>query len=99
MEMENVVYCALLALHNLALVVCVAGPFYLGRMASARGRQPKELIYRLDSVVEDVVTSQPMLCWLTIIVLFATGFGFPAVHLLFHGQLKEVSTVGWVAFG
>ncbi len=40
-----------------------------------------------------------MLCWLAIIVLFATGFGFQVVHLLFHGQLKEMSTVGLVAFG
>ncbi len=99
MNKENTIYCVLLALHNLALVVCVAGPFYLGRMVAARGRQPKELIYSLDSVVEDVISSQPMLCWLVVIVLFATGFGFPVVHLLFHGQLKEVGAVGWVAFG
>ncbi len=99
MEMENVLYCVLLALHNLALVMCVAGPFYMGRMVAARGKHGKKLFHRLDSVVEDVITSQPMLCWLAIIVLFATGFGFPVVHILFHGQIKQVSTVGWVAFG
>ncbi len=97
--MENAIYCALLALHNLALVMCVAGPFYMGRMVAARGKHGKKLFYRLDSVVEDVITSQPMLCWLAIIVLFATGFGFPVVHLLFHGQMKEVSTVAVVALG
>ncbi len=99
MELENVIYIVLLAVHNLALVMCVAGPFYMGRIVAARGKHGKKLFYRLDSVVEDVITSQPMLCWLAIIVLFATGFGFTAVHIPFHGQLEQVSTLAMVAFG
>lgn len=99
MAMENVIYCVLLAFHNLALVMCVAGPFYMGRIVAARKKHGKKLIYSLDSVVEDVITSQPMLCWLAIIVLFATGFGFTAVHILLHGQLKQVSTLVMAAFG
>ncbi len=99
MEMENVIYCVLLAFHNLAMVMCVAGPFYMGRIVAARKKHGKKLIYSLDSVVEDVITSQPMLCWLAIIVLFATGFGFTAVHVLLHGQIKEVSTLTMAAFG
>ncbi len=99
MDVENIIYCVLLALHNLALVLCVAGPFYMGRIVAARGRLGKGLKYPADSLMEDVITSQPMLCWLALIVLFATGFGFPAVHLLFQGHIKEMSTVAWVAFG
>ncbi len=99
MELENVIYIVLLALHNLALVMCVAGPFYMGRIVAARKKHGKKLIYSLDSVVEDVITSQPMLCWLAIIVLFATGFGFTAVYFLLHDQVKATSTAVIVAFG
>ena len=55
MNKENAIYCVLLALHNLALAVCVAGPFYLGRMVAARGKHGGELFYRLDSCVTHAI--------------------------------------------
>ncbi|NCO39615.1 MAG: hypothetical protein GW911_18330 [Armatimonadetes bacterium] len=33
-----------------------------------------------------------------IILLYATGIGFPVVYLLFHGELRETSTVAATAF-
>ncbi len=96
--MENVIYTILLALHNIALVGCVAGPFYMSRIVANRGKYEKKVIYDMDSLMEDVITSQPMLCWLFIIVLYATGFGFPLVYFLFHGELKEFSSIALAAF-
>ena len=88
----------MLAFHNIALVGCVAGPFYMGRIVRARARHEKKIIYPMDTLMEDVITSQPVICWLMIIILYVTGIGFPAVHLLFHGQLKETSTIALAAF-
>jgi len=87
--MENLIYTILLALHNIALVGCVAGPFYMSRIVAKRSKYGKKIIYDMDALEEDVITSQPMFCWLFLIILYATGFGFPFVHLLFHGALKE----------
>ena len=96
--MENAIYSVLLALHNIALVGCVAGPFYMARIVKARASYEKKIIYSMDRLEEDVITSQPIICWLMIIVLYATGIGFPVVYLLFHGQLKETSTIASAAF-
>ncbi|MFQ6039455.1 MAG: hypothetical protein ACE5PV_01260 [Candidatus Poribacteria bacterium] len=96
--MENLIYIILLALHNIALVGCVAGPFYMSRIVANRSKYGKKIIFDMDSLMEDVITSQPMLCWLFIIILYATGFGFPVVYLLFHGALKEFSSIALVAF-
>lgn len=96
--MEKTIYSLMLALHNIALVGCVAGPFYMARIVKARSKFEKKIIYPMDRLEEDVITSQPALCWLMIIILFATGIGFPAVHLLFHGELRETSTIAAIAF-
>jgi len=95
---EKVIYSVLLALHNIALVGCVAGPFYMARIVGARAEYEKKIIYPMDRLEEDVITTQPMLCWLFIIILYATGFGFPVVYYLFHGQMKEMSTPAMTAF-
>jgi len=71
--MENIIYTILLALHNIALVGCVAGPFYMGRIVDARSKYPKKIIYNMDRMMEDVITSQPMICWLLVIILYTTG--------------------------
>ena len=34
-----------------------------------------------------------------IAVLFATGIGMPLNHLLFHGALREMYPVAWIAVG
>jgi uncharacterized membrane protein len=96
--MENLIYTILLALHNIALVGCVAGPFYMRRIVINRGKYGKKVIHGMDSLMEDVITSQPMLCWLFLILLYATGFGFPLVYLLFHGALKDFSSIALAAF-
>jgi hypothetical protein len=96
--MENVVYMILLAIHNVALVACVAGPFYMARIVKARANYEKTIIYDMDRLEEDVITTQPPICWAALIALVVTGFAFPAVYYLFHGTLKEVSTVAMVSF-
>ena len=60
--METALYSALLALHNLALVGCVAGPFYRARIVAARAKFEKKIIYPMDRLEEEVLTSQPALC-------------------------------------
>lgn len=96
--MEKVIYSVLSALHNIALVFCVAGPYYMSRIVEARAKYEKKIIYPMDRLEEDVITTQPIICWLMIIVLYVTGFGFPVTYLLFHGQLKETSSIVMVAF-
>lgn len=96
--MENLIYTILLALHNIALVGCVAGPFYMARIVAQRSKYEKKIIYSMDTLMEDVITAQPMYCWLFLIVLYATGFGFPFVYFLFHGALKEFSSIALAAF-
>jgi len=96
--MENVIYSILLAFHNIALVGCVAGPFYMGRIVRARSRHERKIVYPMDTLMEDVITSQPVICWLMIILLYVTGIGFPVVYVLFHGYLKDSSTTVLYAF-
>ena len=95
--MEKALYIILLAIHNVALVICMAGPFYMARIVKERSKYEKRIIYDKDRLMEDVITTQPPICWLALIILVFTGFGFPAVHLLFHGTVHELSAVGWTA--
>ncbi|MEW6201252.1 MAG: hypothetical protein AB1546_04705 [bacterium] len=96
--MEQAINSILLGLHNLALVVCVGGPYYMSRIVRARARYEKKIIYTMDKLEEDVITTQPAICMLAIFVLYATGIGMPLVHLLIHGRLKEMTTIAMAAF-
>ncbi len=95
--MEQFVYMVLLAIHNVAIVGCVAGPFYMARIVKARAKYEKKIIYDMDRLEEDVITTQPAICWASLITLVITGLGFPATYYLFHGRLKEVTTLALVA--
>lgn len=96
--MENFIYVVLLAVHNIALVGCAAAPFYNLRLVNQRAQFGKKLYYQLDKVVEDTIQGLEPYCWTFIILLFVTGFGFPATHYAFHGELKEVGSVVKAAF-
>ena len=97
--MEKLTYMVLLAVHNIAAVACVAGPFYMARIVKARSRYEKRIIRDMDQLMEDVITTQPPICWVALIVLVATGLAFPAVHYAFHGTFKELTALGWIALG
>ena len=88
--MENLIYTILLALHNIALVGCAAAPFYNLRLVNQRGQYGQKLHYQLDKVVEDTIQGLEPYCWIFIIILFATGFGFPLTHYVFHGIMKDL---------
>jgi hypothetical protein len=96
--MENLIYVILLILHNIALVGCAAAPFYNLRLVNQRAQFGQKLYYQLDKVVEDTIQGLEPYCWSFIIILFATGFGFPITHFAFHGALKESSAVVSWAF-
>ncbi len=96
--MEKLIYVALLALHNVALVGCVAAPFYNLRLTGQRGKLGPTLKYELDRVVENTIQGNEPFCWAFIMVLYATGFGFPLVRLLFHGALPAYGAVVLGAF-
>ncbi len=96
--MEKVIYVILLALHNIALVGCVAAPFYNLRLTGQRGKLGPKLNYDLDRVVENTIQGNEPFCWAFIIILYATGFGFPLTRLLFHGALPAYSAVTFAAF-
>ena len=96
--MENIINVILLALHNIALVGCVAAPFYNLRLVNQRGKHGQKVLYALDKTVEDTIQGTEPYCWAFIITLYATGFAFPVVYFAFHGQLAEFSAVAFGAF-
>jgi len=95
---ENLIYIILLAIHNIALVGCVAAPFYNLRLVNQRAQFGQKVFYQLDKVVEDTIQGLEPYCWTFIILLFITGFGFPLTYYIFHGELKKVSSAATVAF-
>ena len=48
--------------------------------------------------MEDTLQGLEPYCWTFIILLYATGLGFPITYYAFHGQLKEYNTVVFTAF-
>lgn len=96
--MENLIYTLLLILHNIALVGCAAAPFFNLRLVNQRAQFGRKVFYQLDKVVEDTIQGLEPYCWTFIIVLYATGFGFPVVYYAFHGQLKDFSSIAFSAF-
>lgn len=97
--MEELTYMALTATHLVAALICFAGPFYMARIVKARSGYEKRIIFEMDSLMEDVITTQPKICWVALIVLVVTGFAFPAVHYLFNGAFAEMTTIGSIALG
>ncbi len=96
--MENSIYTILLIIHNIALVGCAAAPFYNLRLVNQRAQFGKKLYYQLDKVVEDAIQGLEPYCWTFILLLFVTGFGFPAAYYAFHGQMKEFNPTVFGAF-
>ena len=96
--MENVLYSVNLAIHVLATIFCVAGPFYQLLWVRRRGKLGHPLIYPFDRVMESVLSLQPKLCFAFILVLIITGFNFPLIHYAFHGALREVSGLALTIF-
>ena len=96
--MENILYTVNLVIHILAAVGCAAGPFYQLRMVKLRGGYGTDnVIFPLDEMIEKILSFQPRLCLGLIIVLIATGLGFPAIDYAFHGYLTQVSIVDWMS--
>jgi hypothetical protein len=96
--MENILYSVNLAIHILATIFCVAGPFYQLLWVRRRGKLGHPLIYQFDRVMESVLSLQPKLCFAFIITLILTGFAFPLIHYGFHGEWKEVSELSLIIF-
>jgi len=95
---ENILYSINLAIHILATIFCVAGPFYQLLWVRRRGKLGHPLIYPFDRVMESVLSLQPKLCFAFIITLILTGFAFPLIHYGFHGAWREVSGLSLMIF-
>jgi hypothetical protein len=96
--MENLLYTINLTLHILAAVACAAAPFYQLRMVNERGKHGRAIIYRYDQSIERILSVQPRLCFAFILVLIVTGFAFPVIHRLFHGEWRAVGGLALAAF-
>lgn len=94
---EQIFQSILLVLHNIALVGCAAAPFYNRNLVVNRGQYGPKLHYELDKVVEDTLQGNVPYCVTFIAVLFATGIGMPLNYYLFHGALRTLNTVVYVA--
>jgi hypothetical protein len=95
--MEQVIQGVLMALHNLALVGCAAAPFYNRNLVNNRAPYGPKLHYELDKVVEETLQGNAPFCMVFITVLFATGIAMPLNHLAFHGELRHLQMVSWIA--
>ncbi len=95
--MENLIYTINLAVHNIALVLCAAAPFYQLRMVAKRQRFGKKIFYEMDSLMEEILSQQPKLCFAFILILITSGFGFPLIHYAFHGAFRATSTLAYIA--
>ncbi len=82
----------------MAAILCVAAPFYQLRMVKMRGKLGYPIIYPFDRVVENILSLQPKLCFVFILILIITGFAFPFIHYGFHGEWREVSNLVLVIF-
>jgi len=96
--MENVFYSVNLAIHLLAAIFCVAGPFYQLRLVKLRGKLGYPLTYDLDRVMENILRLQPRLCFAFINILIITGFAFPLIHYSFQGEWREASNLSLAIF-
>lgn len=96
--MENILYSVNLAIHVLAAIFCVAGPFYQLRLVKLRGKLGYPLIYPFDRVLENILSLQPRLCFAFIITLIITGFNFPLIHYAFNGEWREASSLALTTF-
>jgi len=96
--MENILYSVNLAIHVLATIFCVAGPFYQLLWVRRRGKLGYPLIYQFDRVMESVLSLQPKLCFAFILTLILTGFAFPLIHYGFHGDWREVSDLSLIIY-
>ena len=96
--MENILYTVNLAIHILAAIFCVAAPFYQLRWVKLRGKLGHTIIYPFDRAMESVLNLQLKLCFSFILILIITGFLFPIIHYLFHGEWREVSSLSLTIF-
>jgi hypothetical protein len=96
--MENAIYSVNLAIHILATIFCVAGPFYQLLWVRRRGKLGYPIIYPFDRVMESVLSLQPKLCFSFIVILILTGFAFPLIHYGFHGEWRKVSELSLMIF-
>ncbi|MBN8216579.1 MAG: hypothetical protein J0L75_08040 [Spirochaetes bacterium] len=99
MSPEQWIHGALLALHNIALVGCAAAPFYNRNLVLKRAPFGPKLHYELDKVVEDTLQGNAPFCMAFMSTLILTGVGFPLTHYAFHGALRQLTTVSYVAMG
>ena len=96
--MENLLYSINMAIHLLAAIFCVAGPFYQLRLVKLRGKLGYPIIYPFDRVMENILSLQPKLCFSFIVTLIITGFAFPLIHYAFHGEWREASDLSLAIF-
>jgi len=97
MGIEQIIQGVLMALHNIALVGCAAAPFYNRALVLKRGQYGPKLHYELDKVVEETLQGNAPYCMVFIAVLFATGVAMPLNHFAFHGELRHLHLVSWMA--
>jgi hypothetical protein len=95
--MEPLIHSLLLAFHNIALVGCAAAPFYNRALVLQRAQYGPRLSYKLDKVVEDTLQGNAPWCMTFMTLLWLTGIGMPLNHYLYHGALRDLSTVAEIA--
>jgi hypothetical protein len=66
---------------------------------TTRGQYGPKLHYELDKVVEETLQGNAPYCMVFISVLIATGIAMPLNHLAFHGELRHLHLVAWIAVG
>jgi uncharacterized membrane protein len=92
--MENTLYMLNMFIHILATVLFVGGPFYMTFVVTKeRAKLGPPLEYRVERYMENMIELMPFICFISWGVVVATGFGFPLIYYIFHGEFKSVSSI------
>ncbi|MEW6517364.1 MAG: hypothetical protein AB1439_10735 [candidate division FCPU426 bacterium] len=97
--MEPWLYAALLAVHNLVLVIFGGGMFSVWLLNRKRSDYDRTSLHPGDHLLEASMIAHPDGYLRGLIMLALTGGGMPLVHFLYHGHIKPQTAVSWSAFG
>ncbi len=94
---QHLIHSILLALHNLALVVCAGAPCYLLLIILKRDRQGGENSVELDKLLARTVNASLPYFFFFALLLIATGVGMPLNRALNSGALRPMNPVAGTA--
>ncbi|RJQ31842.1 MAG: hypothetical protein C4562_05225 [Actinobacteria bacterium] len=95
--MEQLLLTVNMIVHLFVTVAFIGGPFYMLLVTGNRKKMGPDFDYPMDRYLENIIEGQPLRCFIYLFLLVLTGFFFPAIHYLFQGSFKELTTLALYA--